>query len=54
MIRNRLFVFLIKTDIQFFAMLVHFGLLFVYLLKIFHAVVGLKQVKVHIFAEMLD
>ena len=54
MIGNQLFVFLIKTDIQFFAVLVHSGLLFAYLLKIFHAVVRLKQVKVHIFAKMLD
>ena len=38
---------------QFFVVLMHFELLFAYLLKKFLIVARLKQVKVHIFAEML-
>ena len=50
----RFSAFLIKTGIQFFIVPVRFELLFAYLLKKFLVVARLKQVKVHIFAEMLD
>ena len=53
MIGNQLFAFLIKTGIQFFAVLVHFGLLFAYLLKKFLAVEESRWARIHIFLEML-